>query len=241
MLAEIAHGNFISNNLFFQQGEVANQIEKILREMLIEKKQIDGKSVLRAVEEQHGILVNRHEDIYSFSHLTLQEFFTAKHIIDNNLNLNDLVTKHLCDERWREVFLLLGGLRKADDLLLAIERKIWTYINKFIQYAKWSVEFEIYRELDLENVINELEILKNRIPDENQSEQAHHSFDRELIKIWLTGFGLNPNMVNFSKEEIKALDNYLYANQLLVECERAAVRRSPEVWSQIESRMFRLA
>jgi hypothetical protein len=114
-------------------------------------------------------------------------------------------------------------------------------VDKFIQYAQWSIEFEIYRELDLKAIINELEELKTHIPDENQSEQAHQAFSRELIQIWLTGFDLNPNMVNLSKQEIQALDNYLYANRLLIECERSAVRRSPEVWSQIESRMFRLA
>jgi hypothetical protein len=65
------------------QGEISNQIGQILREMLTDEQRINGRNVLRAIEEQHGILVNRHEDIYSFSHLTLQEFLTAKHINAN--------------------------------------------------------------------------------------------------------------------------------------------------------------
>jgi predicted NACHT family NTPase len=85
LLAEIAYSNFTSNNLFIQQGEITQQIEQILGEMLDEKR-IDGRDVLRAVEEQHGLLVNRYDDIYSFSHLTIQEFLTAKHIIDNQLD-----------------------------------------------------------------------------------------------------------------------------------------------------------
>ncbi len=86
MLAEIAYNNFINNNLFFQKTEITQQIEQILEEMLTNEKRIDGQDVLRAIEEQHGLLVNRYEDIYSFSHLTIQEFLTAKHIIDKAAN-----------------------------------------------------------------------------------------------------------------------------------------------------------
>jgi predicted NACHT family NTPase len=128
MLAEIAYSNFTSNNLFFQQGEITQQIEQILQEMLTDEKRIDGRDVLRAVEEQHGLLVNRYEDIYSFSHLTIQEFLTAKHIIDNQLDISKIVQEHLCDKRWREVFLLLAGLRKADELLMAIDQEAMNYM-----------------------------------------------------------------------------------------------------------------
>jgi predicted NACHT family NTPase len=47
MLAEIAHSNFTSNNLFFQQGEITQQIEQILKEMLTDETRIDGRDVLR--------------------------------------------------------------------------------------------------------------------------------------------------------------------------------------------------
>jgi NACHT domain len=317
ILAEVAHSNFLTNNLFFQQAEISKQIEQILLEMLTDEKRINGRDVVRAIEEQHGILVNRNEDIYSFSHLTLQEFLTAKHIIENNLNLTDLVTQHLCDKRWREVFLLVAGLRKADDLLLAMELQIRTYmstpklqnlliwvdkvsnptpgdfqplgkrawsianaitnvtghnnaiyyrnviayayanainctyayadanaianaesnaipdsisIQSFVRYAQWSIEFEMYQGLDLQGAISNSEKIKTEIPDASQ----------QIINIWLAAFDLTPQMVDLSKPEIQALDNYLYANLLLVECKRAAVRRTPEVWSQIESRMLRL-
>lgn len=334
MLAEIAYSNFIANNLFFQQGEISKQIEKILMEMLTDEKRINGRDVLRAVEEQHGLLVNRYDDIYSFSHLTLQEFLTTKHIFENNLDLTNMVAQHLCDQRWREVFLLLAGLRKADDLLLIIERQIRTYmttpnlqslllwldevidptpgdfqpiakrvlaieninvnayaninanaitianlytitysnnanyfnshanglaytyanamanstdgnnydltIKNFVKYAQWSVDFEIYRGLNVKDTIKNLKKLRNEIPDKSQSWQVRQAFTRKIIGKWLEAFRISPNMIDFSPLEIEALDNYLYGNLLLIECERAAVRRTPEVWSQIESRMLRL-
>jgi predicted NACHT family NTPase len=63
MLAEIAHDNFVADNLFFQQGEITKQIESILGEMLPDEKFIDGRAVLRAIEEQHGVLSGRADDI----------------------------------------------------------------------------------------------------------------------------------------------------------------------------------
>jgi NACHT domain len=328
LLSEIAYTNFIANNLFFQQGEISQQIEQVLREILTDEKRIDGLDVLRSVEEQHGILVNRYEDIYSFSHLTLQEFLTAKYISEHKLDLTDLVTEHLCDKRWREVFLLFAGLRKADDLLLAMEQQTRTYLNTpklqnllvwvdkvsnstpgdfqplgkramaianayaeaeaytygnikayananayanfyananantyanayaaniavlnaipnaieyFVRYAQWAIEFEIYQGLDLQGAISTSERLKNEIPDASQPRETHQAFAQKLINTWLAAFDLTPDMVSLSIPDIRALDNYLYAHLLLVECERAAVRRTPEVWSQIESRMLRLA
>ena len=45
-------------------------------------------------------------------------------------------------------------------------------------------------------------------------------------------------MVDLSESELKALDNYFYANLLMVECKNAAVRISPKTWKEIESRML---
>ncbi len=45
-------------------------------------------------------------------------------------------------------------------------------------------------------------------------------------------------MVILSKEEIKDLDNYLYANYLIIQCKDAAVQVSRETWEAIEGRML---
>lgn len=59
-----------------------------------------------------------------------------------------------------------------------------------------------------------------------------------MIDIWLKAFHLQPEMIDLSKQELKALDNYFYANLLMVECKQAAVRVSRKTWSEIESRML---
>ncbi|MEH2012321.1 hypothetical protein [Nostoc sp.] len=40
---------------------------------------LDGESVLNAIALQQGILVERAEDVFSFSHLTLQEYLTGQY------------------------------------------------------------------------------------------------------------------------------------------------------------------
>jgi NACHT domain len=347
MLAEIAHSNFSSNNQFFQKGEIVQQIEQILKEVLPKGRQTNGKDVLRAVAVQNGLLVERDDDLYSFSHLTIQEFLTAKHIYENRLDINLTVNDHFCDKRWREVFLLFAGLTKADELLLAINKKASNYmantklqkllkwvekvadptpgdfqpvgkraianasaitianantiansiaiadvnanvnpfiqaaananaiviandfaivnaienaianayaysfaiartnanqaIDNFIKYAELAINSKIYQGLDLTAAISKVEKLRNQIPDDSQSELVRKNFAKRLIKIFLETFHLTEEIVNLSNDEIRAVDNYLYGVRLLIECERAAVRKTPEVWSQIEERLLRPA
>jgi hypothetical protein len=112
-------------------------------------------------------------------------------------------------------------------------------IKFFIKYAQWAMEFEIYQKLDLQSTINQLEQLQNQIPDEQQSKEQRQAFGKKLISIFPAAFNLTPEMVDLSREEIRATDNYLYATRLLIECDRAAVRRTSEVWRQIEERMLR--
>ncbi|MEG4588403.1 NACHT domain-containing protein [Microcoleus sp. MOSTC5] len=132
LLSEIAYTGFEANKLFFSQREVVEEIKTFLAGNLNAPKHLDGEAVLKAIAVQQGILVERAEDVYSFSHLTLQEYLTAQYIADNNL-IEQLVTCHLSDYRWPEVFLLVAGLVRAkngaDDLLLLMEKEAQKYIN----------------------------------------------------------------------------------------------------------------
>ncbi|WP_445173457.1 NACHT domain-containing protein [Microcoleus sp.] len=131
LLSEIAYSGFDTDKLFFSQREVVEEIKTFLAGNLNAPKHLDGEVVLKAIAVQQGILVERAQDVFSFSHLTLQEYLTAQYIADNNL-IEQLVTCHLFDERWQEVFLLVAGLVRtkngADDLLLLMEKEAQKYI-----------------------------------------------------------------------------------------------------------------
>lgn len=130
MLAEIAYDNFAADKLFFSQPEVLNQIQKVLDNNDNAPKNLDVGKILDAITIEQGILVERARDVFSFSHLTLQEYLTAQYIYDNRL-VEKLVTEHLPDKRWKEVFLLVAGVMRggADDLLLLMEKEVQKYIN----------------------------------------------------------------------------------------------------------------
>jgi hypothetical protein len=114
-------------------------------------------------------------------------------------------------------------------------------IEYFIEYAGWAKEYKIYKRPDLElpAMVNELESLGTQIPQIEEPKERHQEFAQQLIKMLLTTFHLTPEMVDLSKQEIHSLDNYLYSTRLLIECEHAAVRRTTEVWNQIEDRLLR--
>ncbi|MBV7327485.1 NACHT domain-containing protein [Chloroflexi bacterium TSY] len=115
MFADIAAESFEQGNYFLSQEFLKERIEIHLKRRPLADKigEIDGVQLLKAIEVQHGIFVERAKGIYSFSHLTLQEYFTAKYIVDNEARgtLERLITQeHLVDDRWHVVFLLTASL-----------------------------------------------------------------------------------------------------------------------------------
>lgn len=130
LLSEIAYQGFEANRLFFSQREVVEQIKNFLANNLNAPRHLNGEAVLDAIAIQQGILVERAQDVFSFSHLTLQEYLAAQYIDDHQIT-QELIKNHLTQERWQEVFLLVAGLMRggADSLLTTIEAQAKTYLN----------------------------------------------------------------------------------------------------------------
>ncbi len=134
MLARIAVGTFIEDQYFIPERILAKQIAKFIENLPgakpAEQLEPDSLAILKSIEARHGIFVERAKGIYSFAHLTFQEYFTAKYIVDHvkdeesPLNLEKLVNQHLYDGKWLEVFLLVTGmLDNVDELLLLMRKK----------------------------------------------------------------------------------------------------------------------
>jgi len=141
LLSEIAYQGFAADQLFFNQQQLVDHIKVFLADTVDKPKYLNAKAVLDAIATQQGILVERAEDIFSFSHLTLQEYLTAQYISPNYREIEKLVAEHLTDGRWREVFLLVAGLmRSTDELLEMMETAAQKYINtpKLQNLLAWS-------------------------------------------------------------------------------------------------------
>ena len=127
LLSYIALVTFERGDYFFRQVRVEQLITDYIRRLPEasedpEVLQMDSTAVLRSIEAQHGLLVERFKQYYSFSHLTFHEYFVARELVFNSSNLEkamrDLV-RYAPVDRWREVFLLASELLRDADFLLA--------------------------------------------------------------------------------------------------------------------------
>jgi hypothetical protein len=113
MFARISADTFETGEVFFRQDELEKRIVNFLQKLppTDAGEDIDGEAVLKAIEAQHGIFVERAYRIYSFAHATFQEYFKAKYVADNPSDqiLHNL-RSHVTEDRWREVFLLTASM-----------------------------------------------------------------------------------------------------------------------------------
>ena len=130
MLSEIAAKNFEANCLFFGEDELITQIQEFGEGNANTLQTFSAPKILDTILIDQGLFVERVTGSYSFSHLIFQEYLTANYIVGHPQSIQALVKEHLHDEQWREVFLLTAGLmRKADDLLVAMEAEAAKSIN----------------------------------------------------------------------------------------------------------------
>ncbi|MEH2114253.1 NACHT domain-containing protein [Nostoc sp.] len=133
LLSQIALITFEHKDYFFKQKSMEEYIVNFIRNLRnadidSEALRLDSEAVLKSIEAQHGLFVERAKGIYSFSHLTFHEYFAAREIVANSAY--ETLIEHITEKRWREVFLLTAGMipagmmRKADDFLQLMKHKI---------------------------------------------------------------------------------------------------------------------
>ena len=154
--------------------------------------------------------MERAKGIYSFSHLTFQEYFAAREIIvvrqSSDEALKELVN-HLFDSRWREVFLLAVAMsHNAEKLTWLMKEKIDNLFpedDKLIGYFNWLIQ-KTQTPLDLS-------------PKDNQAIQKSFEFYTEdnqtLSRIFYLGLDLVFNLnLNFNFNRNLNPDLNLYQN-----------------------------
>lgn len=154
MLASLAFHTFIHSQIFLKQEDIVEKIEMYLRDLpsIDITEDIDGESVLRALEAHHGLLIERAYKIFSFSHLTFQEYFTARYIVEHpSREMFDRVIQHAHDAQWREVMLLVSS--SLDSSNAAIFFSAFQYrLNKLSNnpktkdYIQWTKRKTAYLE-----------------------------------------------------------------------------------------------
>ena len=104
--------------------------------------QRESRFVLRAIESQHGLLIERSQKVWSFSHLTFQEYLAAKYFYSCT-SWADLV-KTISRAEWREVFLSVAEILPSFDVLLTLMKyqvdMIISSESKIQDFLVWQLE-----------------------------------------------------------------------------------------------------
>lgn len=153
LLSQIAAITFEQGHYFFPQSHVQQYIIEYLRSLpnaqtAPEQLQLNSEIVLKSIEAQHGLLVERARGIYSFSHLTFQEYLTARNFVSSfepqvlNKNLVQLAS-HTTKPCWREVILLTAGMLENADALIHFMRQ---YSNRLMATDEKLQQFLVWLE-----------------------------------------------------------------------------------------------
>jgi hypothetical protein len=122
MLELIAAKFYFNSQTAFRRVDLERIILDFLRSLPDKEKSddADASTVVRQIEAQHGIIVERALGIFSFSHLTIQEYFTAAHLVklNDDKTLENVVSLAMEDQKWREVMLYSVGLLPSADTIL---------------------------------------------------------------------------------------------------------------------------
>jgi hypothetical protein len=106
------------NFVLFEEPELCGYIAEYLQISVEE-----SRAVLQAIAQQHGLLIERAHRIWSFSHLTFQEYLVAKWFADRS-KWQGLV-EYSTDFHWNEAFSLAIEISpNTDRVLCAIKLEI---------------------------------------------------------------------------------------------------------------------
>ena len=97
--------------VLFEQTEIERYIAEFLG-----IGQRDSRAVLRAMESQHGLLIERAQKVWSFSHLTFQEYLVAKYVVDNRATQEEVFQQlevYITKSRARSLFIDITVIRQC--------------------------------------------------------------------------------------------------------------------------------
>ncbi len=138
ILARIARKTFDKDVYYYKESTLVEMLKTELERSNLNH--ISSELLLKELESHNGLFIERGGNVYSFSHLTFQEFFTALAYHEDNAH-QDLLNIVLYEPRYREVFLMaLEKMYEPDNICLQVAAHIKENIinenetNEYLQY-----------------------------------------------------------------------------------------------------------
>ncbi len=105
----------------FPREELLQVIDPFLNELEFSKEETQG--VLTELVSEQGLLREQADGLYGFAHISLQEYFTAEAIAENQFY--SFLPKVLDQPWWQEVIIMLAGLGNGDRVLHLLQTAEW--------------------------------------------------------------------------------------------------------------------
>lgn len=141
MFARIAYEALVRNEILFTQRDLESWLTSYLRHVpeLPASIDIDAEAVLKEIIAQHGIFAVQAHRLYSFAHLTFQEYYTARHVTDSaTTDVIKTVLLHVNDYKWREVYLLTASmLSDGNAFFREFENSLYRLIAQNPRVVTW--------------------------------------------------------------------------------------------------------
>lgn len=169
----------IDVNVRFLQKNVEDFLKKRKLIVGVAEQRSEAKRFIDLVREEAGLIVERGTDengeaLYSFVHLTFQEYFAAADIYERYQQKEDpkiistFLIEHLHDPHWREVILLLLGKLKStpatNQLRQILQGKLKSRRSHYTNIVQQDLFFVcdcLIEEIKVENTL--VEMVKSRL------------------------------------------------------------------------------
>lgn len=251
----IAANTFEKDQIFIPSKTLIQYIANFLTKLSnipINNLQTDSKAVLKAIVAQHGIFTPRAKDIYSYLHLTFQEYFTAQYILDNRDEgtLEALIQNHATNPNWREVFLITVASLPNTDRFFKI---LVTHIDQIAQ-NNISIQKLLRGLIEITSPVSDISlhirrsyglflITNNAIASKSDHNLTYltdlarsfasdldvdHAIDRARTRIFDLD-RIRTIAIDIDRNSTNELIQYLQVNKLLVECLNQNIVISPNL------------
>lgn len=135
LLSHLAATTFTQGKIFFEKTELLSIVSEYLQSVAHSNSDpetlwLDSEALVTAIQLQHGLLIEQAKDVYSFSHLTFQEYLTARKIVaippgEAFNQAVETLANYVTEDVWQEVILMtLVLLPKSDYLLIKLKEAV---------------------------------------------------------------------------------------------------------------------
>ncbi|MFP5274286.1 NACHT domain-containing protein [Coleofasciculus sp.] len=150
LLDQVASVTLTQQKYCFSQSQVEHYIGEYLQTLPDYQDvnpvslQIQSQGIVKAIECDHGVWVERSRRLYSFANLSVQQYLTAREfttkLAQHPEAIAELVT-HLTEQSWRQVFPFTAALlRHPERLIQGIKQRVDQVLisdQRLVQFLNW--------------------------------------------------------------------------------------------------------